>query len=1650
VLNGGPVISEFLAVNSHGIRDFDDDRSDWIELRNTAGEPVDLGGYFLTDDANNLRKWAFPDGVELAPREPLVVFASAKDTIAPNGELHTNFRLAKAGEFLGLVAPDGETVVSQFATPLAAGGSGFPPQFEDVAYGFGTARNNVSLVDPAGDVATLVPRSADEVAPNWTDPSFVDTKGLWSAHPGGNGVGFVVADPAPGNGQPRADNPLGALIRTDIGAAMAGRNASALVRAEFDVADPRQFDELMLSVRYDDGFVAYLNGTEIARRNAPAQPAWDASATAEHAAPAAARFERIPLTSGKRLRDFHATNDGTFVVDLADGVYDVTLTHGDVDRSRDALALFLEGTQVDTISTEAGQFVENTYRVEVADGQLTVRLFDQGGIRRNSTINSLAIDPVAVAGDAQPMAFDFGTGTSPVAGGHIRVPSGWRYAPGLGYGWIEGKVNAADRQPADVDLLQRGRNVLAIQGLNVAQDDPDFLLQFGLTGVTESIDTSSVGFLGIPTPGSDNDPPQAHVARPADFSRGGGTFAEDFLLKLSTDVPGAVIHYTTDRTFPTLGSPVYDPLAPIPIRTTTQVRTIVVAAGQVTSPVRTESFVRLADDLKDFTSPLPIVVLDDFEALRFNEIRTKDTYWALFEPQASSGRSALLDAPQLETRATVKIRGSSSGNFVKRPFRLEAVDDLGRDRAVSPLGLPADSDWILNARSLFDQSLLSNSFMYSLSNQMGRYAVRTRFVELFTNTDDGVLSQDDYVGVYTLMETIKRGPNRVDVEKLSRNFTTRPLIDGGYIFKIDRHDVGETVLEAGGRELVYVEPSEEEITQPIRQAQQQFLKDLVDQTVSSLEDRDPVHGYADRIDVDSWIDHHLLNVLAANGDGLNLSTYLFKRRDGKLAFGPIWDFDRSMGSSGTQPRGGSAGWLGKSSVPWWRTLFKDPDFRQRYADRYQQLRQGVWSTENINATIDALVAELTDEAATRNFERWPVGLGFKGWRSEVGELRRWLEDRVAWLDAQLISQPIVSQEAGADAGTRSVTLSLPEGAPAGTRLFYTLDGTDPRRTAFDVLSEANDQRRDLHQTAGGVFSVDLPNGTYEVTVVEGDVARPHDQMATAVEGIALGPPVSTSAGEFVRRTATVDIADGQLSLALDGVGGDGQPAVINGLEIVPRSGPQRLAFDFGPDDAPVAAGFTPAGAAAFDDAVGYGWTSGTVNLFDRGVPEDARRDLAQLKEQTASFAVRVPAGRYNVTVVMGDESRRLDAQLRLEPGESTEVSRRVTVHAGDHDRQGQLVEVRDGQLDLELSNVGRNTRAVINALIISPVLTFDFGTASSPVEPESIRVDATPYDPAVGYGWTAGTVTASDRRDLVEGGGVAPSAMEYTGGAIAVRKSRELRVRAFLPGSTRDVGTGAQPVFWSRETVVAAESTRPPLAITEINYHPEAPTADERSQDANLKASDFEFVELTNVTQQPIGLAGWQFAAGIGFTFPARTVEPGGVVLVVRNTDAFQTRYPAVDGNAILGEFSGQLSNGGENLLLAGPLGNRQIEFAYGDTAPWPAEADGGGATLILIDPAGTPAGDYGDAKRWQASGNRGGTPGHADLVDAVLTGDMDRDGDVDFDDIPALVIGLNDPASYESIYNVPPQFAGDFTGDGVLNMDDVEQLARLLVRGGA
>ena len=109
------------------------------------------------------------------------------------------------------------------------------------------------------------------------------------------------------------------------------------------------------------------------------------------------------------------------------------------------------------------------------------------------------------------------------------------------------------------------------------------------------------------------------------------------------------------------------------------------------------------------------------------------------------------------------------------------------------LGLPSESDWVLYAPNHFDKVLLHNPVGYQVSRDIGRYASRTRMVEVFLKDDgngNGMITANvattgagmgDYNGVYVLEEKIKRNDERVDIERLEPFQTNSPTITGGYL-----------------------------------------------------------------------------------------------------------------------------------------------------------------------------------------------------------------------------------------------------------------------------------------------------------------------------------------------------------------------------------------------------------------------------------------------------------------------------------------------------------------------------------------------------------------------------------------------------------------------------------------------------------------------------------------------------------------------------------------------------------------------------------------------------------------------------------------------------------------------------------------------------
>ncbi len=217
---------------------------------------------------------------------------------------------------------------------------------------------------------------------------------------------------------------------------------------------------------------------------------------------------------------------------------------------------------------------------------------------------------------------------------------------------------------------------------------------------------------------------------------------------------------------------------------------------------------------------------------------------------------------------------------------------------------------------------------------------------------------------------------------------------------------------------------------------------------------------------------------------------------------------------------------------------------------------------------------------------------------------------------------------------------------------------------------------------------------------------------------------------------------------------------------------------------------------------------------------------------------------------------------------------------------------------------------------------------------------------------------------------------EISGSTITVAKNTaKLSARSLLNGEWSPLV--AIPVAATPENK-ATPATEGNLTLSEIMYHPGDPTEEEAADFDDADA--FEYVELMNISEGPIDLAGVAFTNGIDFHFQSEYVLGAGErCVLVKSRGAYQKRYG--DQGKVAGNYSGGLKNGGEKLELEDAEGELILSVSYKDSSPWPEGADGLGFSLVLKDPKSDPSLNL--AKSWQASSKIGGTPGEGDVITA-------------------------------------------------------------------
>ncbi|HSC67549.1 MAG TPA: CotH kinase family protein [Cellvibrio sp.] len=374
----------------------------------------------------------------------------------------------------------------------------------------------------------------------------------------------------------------------------------------------------------------------------------------------------------------------------------------------------------------------------------------------------------------------------------------------------------------------------------------------------------------------------------------------------------------------------------------------------------------------------------------------------------------------VEGTTEIRGRGNSTWDWEKKPYRLKLAN------STELLGMPASKHWVLLA-NYADKTLIRNDLAFMFSRSLGmEYTVRSQYVEVVLN---GV-----YRGVYQLAEHIRVAKDRVNIPELKVTDTAVDKISGGYLIEVDfrmgrnycvdntweSFCVNNVNLERAATFCVdstygmdpFCLDTPETLLDASWSAQRDYISKYIGDTEAALFSAtftDAQLGYAAYIDVDSAINYFLINELFKNPDGATASFFLYKKRGGKLFFGPVWDFDLAMGNAGYGGLDLTSGWRTRNA-PWFNRLFEDPAFAAKVKARWNSLK-AEGKLEYIFQYAQARATWL-DKQQQKNYQLWSVTNiadwirhgthgGTGSYEAEVKELIRWQRERYQWMDTQL-------------------------------------------------------------------------------------------------------------------------------------------------------------------------------------------------------------------------------------------------------------------------------------------------------------------------------------------------------------------------------------------------------------------------------------------------------------------------------------------------------------------------------------------------------------------------------------------------------------------------------------------------------------------------
>lgn len=407
-----------------------------------------------------------------------------------------------------------------------------------------------------------------------------------------------------------------------------------------------------------------------------------------------------------------------------------------------------------------------------------------------------------------------------------------------------------------------------------------------------------------------------------------------------------------------------------------------------TDPVRNDK------DIKENTQ---IIAYFDYETLELpiicintetgEDVQSKTEYIGATLSVFNSDSNHFIESMDMQIRG----RGNYSWEKLeKKSYKLK----LSEKKSLLGLGEGKSKKWVLLA-NMCDQSMLRNYLSLNLAANMPS----TAWSPACTSVD--VYLNGEYHGVYLLCEEIDANTNKVNV----REDLTGAGSDVDFLIELSGKPKEPYFNVADRKYQIHSELSSDPAE---AKSQRDFIIRFVNDAWYSVISGDESE-VAEYIDIDSMVDAYLVEEITKNLDCGYDSFYLYRNVGGKLTFGPLWDFDNSLGNAneGTERYQYLYAAYNErfQNNPWFYTIMKREWFRERVLERWDEIadvRLGLSS-----AVLEA--AKAGYNSYCRNFDRWDLFgevlnreteqiTSLKSYEEHYEFLAEWVDLRLEWLD----------------------------------------------------------------------------------------------------------------------------------------------------------------------------------------------------------------------------------------------------------------------------------------------------------------------------------------------------------------------------------------------------------------------------------------------------------------------------------------------------------------------------------------------------------------------------------------------------------------------------------------------------------------------------